>query len=424
MIQSDIMRYYGQSIHDSPSPFHAVEASRIQLVKAGFIELKEEEAWHLNLSQGYFTTREDSSIIAFHTPTTTHSKKKFRIIGSHTDSPCIKLKSNPTKSSFDYSQLNVEVYGGVLLNSWLDRDLKLSGLIIGQTGGELTQKLVSLPWIFRIPQLAIHLDRDIRSKGLQINAQKHMVPIAGLETMNEIKWKDLLQSESGLDDVLSWDLCFHDTQRPTLAGLNEEFFIAPRLDNLAMLFTSLKSIIQVGSNTTTIPIVASFNHEEVGSASHEGAGGSFLENVLERISISLNWERTDFLESLPQSLFMSADMAHAVHPNYSNKHDPEHQPKMNQGPVLKTNVNQKYATSASSAAQIRLISQKANIPLQDFHSRNDMGCGSTIGPSSCARLGIPGLDIGNAMLSMHSIRELCGSHDFKYMEMLMEKFLV
>lgn len=422
MTPLEVLNRYGKPIHHSPSPFHAVQTAQELLEQNNFIELQEDQPWELKKSQGYYCIREHASIIAFKTPSELSTGAQFRIIGSHTDSPCFKLKSNATQFRTDYSLFNIETYGSPLINSWLDRDIQLSGMVIGLKEGELCEKLVELPWTFRIPQLAIHLDRDINTQGLLLNSQEHTYPVAGLHELDQNTWKLKLSEIAQLDEILSWDLCFHDSQKPSLAGMQEELFIAPRLDNLAMLFSSLYALINSSPSASLIPIMASFNHEEVGSSSHEGAGGSFLESTLERIAISNDWERRQLLEALPRSLFMSADMAHALHPNYPNKHDSEHAPQMNQGPVLKTNVNQRYATSSTSAAKIRLLAEQAGVPLQDFQSRNDMGCGSTIGPSSCARLGIPGLDIGNAMLSMHSIRELCGVEDFELMEKLMQKF--
>lgn len=419
----EVLNIYGPLIHQSPSPFHACHSSTKILHQAGFIELKESETWKISPNQGYYVIREDTSLIAFKTPSSVGGGTPFKIVGSHTDSPCFKLKSNPTSMSQSYSRLNVEMYGSPLVNSWLDRDLKLSGMIYGQRSGTLTQELIQLPWTFRIPQLAIHLDRDIYSKGLVLNNQLHTFPIAGLEDMTDETFKLKLQELYNFDEILSWDLCFHDTAEPVLAGMNEEFFISPRLDNLAMLFCSLRGLIQ-SQDLHEIAVVASFNHEEVGSQSHEGAGGNFLENTLSRIGNALQWSHSQSLEVLPQSLFISADMAHAVHPNYPSKHDPDHKPYMNQGPVLKTNVNQRYATSGATHAKMKLIASHAGVNLQEFQSRNDMGCGSTIGPSSCARLGIPGVDLGNPMLSMHSIREISGVEDFEAMEKLFHKFFV
>ncbi len=422
MNSSAVLEKYGNLIHLSPTPFHAVTMSKELLLTSGFQELQDSGTWELSPGESYFVIRENSAIIAFKIPQNLSSTPAFRIVGSHTDSPCFKLKSNPTLAKEGYQQLNAEVYGSPLLNSWLDRDLKMSGLVVGMRNGELCDKICQLPWVARIPQLAIHLDRNLSKDGLKLNSQTEMTPVIGLGSQTHGEFKKTLADILKFDEILSWDLCFHDTQAPALGGMNSEFLLAPRLDNLAMFFTSVHSLIETQTSSSLIPIIAAFNHEEVGSTSHEGASGNFLESILERVSQSLSMERCSYLESLPRSLFMSADMAHAIHPNFPGRHDASHAPQINNGPVLKTNVNQRYATSASSAAKIKLIAKQANVDLQDFHSRNDMGCGSTIGPSSCSRLGIPGLDIGNPMLSMHSIREMCGVEDFEAMERLIQKF--
>ncbi|MDD7984802.1 M18 family aminopeptidase [Lentisphaera marina] len=404
-----------------PSPFHAVAQAKEQLTSSGFIALNEDQEWDLKAGGAYFVERSGGSIIAFRIPEI-HKEVKFHIVGAHTDSPCFKMKPNPSNGIANYYQWGAETYGGLLKNSWLDRDLHLSGRLTLIINGEMTTKLVSLDsYQFRIPQLAIHLDDN--REALKLNPQQHLTPIFGLE-----KDKDLLQIilddnniEATSMEVAAFDLFLHDSQKSAFGGLNDEFIYAPRLDNLAMCHASLEALI-ASKPRSAVTMGALFDHEEVGSVSDRGACSSFLPAILERISLSLKGEREAYLAALSRSYMLSADMAHAVHPNYSERHDRDHYPLINHGPVIKHNANQRYATNSETAAYFSLLCQESGITVQEFVSRNDCPCGSTIGPSVASKLGIKTVDVGNPMLSMHSIREMAGSKDHAKMICVFEEF--
>ena len=399
-------------IDKSPSPFHAVSSSIEILESKGFKELKEKEVWSLESGGSYYVERSSSSLIAFCLPINKLNNTSFNIVGAHTDSPCFKLKPHASASVGNYFQWGAELYGGVLINSWLDRDLSLSGRITLIDGQHLKSHFIHLKDVkFRIPQLAIHLDRGVND-GLKLNKQQHLMPVLGLD-----KNQDLLQillDQNGISaktaDVGGFDLYLHDSQASSLGGLNEEFIYAPRLDNLAMCHASLQALV-LEKPMSVISMAALFDHEEVGSTSAQGACSNFLPAVLERISLALGLSRDESLASLRASKMFSADMAHAVHPNYSERHDPDHHPLINQGPVIKINANQRYATDSETGAYFAMLCKAAKVNVQNFVSRNDCPCGSTIGPSVANNLGIPTVDVGNPLLSMHSIREMAGSED-------------
>lgn len=408
-------------IDASPSPFHAVANTKEQLKAADFTELDESDEWKLEAGGAYYVERSGGSIIAFRLPEI-HKEVKFHIVGAHTDSPCFKMKPNAATSVGNYHQWGAETYGGLLKNSWLDRDLHLSGRLTLIINGEMVTKLVSLDsYQFRIPQLAIHLDDN--REALKLNAQQHLMPIFGLD-----KEQDLLQIildehkiKATSTEVAAFDLFLHDSQKSAFGGLNDEFIYAPRLDNLAMCHASLEALIKSKPHSS-VSMAALFDHEEVGSVSDRGACSSFLPAILERISLSLKGEREAYLAALSRSYLLSADMAHAVHPNYSERHDKDHHPLINHGPVIKHNANQRYATNSETAAYFNLLCQESGIMVQEFVSRNDCPCGSTIGPSVASKLGIKTVDVGNPMLSMHSIREMAGSKDHAKMICVFEEF--
>ncbi|TDL99126.1 MAG: M18 family aminopeptidase [Flavobacteriaceae bacterium] len=404
-----------------PSPFHAVDTLEKRLQKRGFIQLFENKPWAVEKGKSYFVSRGDASIIAFAIPKENLEKARFKMIGAHTDSPCLRVKNNPVSSKFGYQLLNVEIYGGVLLTSWFDKDLKVSGRVLSENPkGELSTQLVTLPYLVKIPRLAIHLDREVNSHGFKPNPQTEMLPILGLDPT--LKMEDLLAKEIGNDQkILSFDLCLHDSEKSTLGGVNSEFIFAPRLDNLASVHSSICSLEKL-ENPKDISVCAYFNHEEIGSVSNTGADSNFLVNTLQKIHFSLGLKPEQFSEKLTDSFLISADMAHGIHPNFPGLHDPYHAPKINQGPVIKNNVNVRYATDGFSTAKMLQWAEKAKVNIQNFSSRNDLGCGSTIGPKVSANLGIPTLDLGNPMLSMHSIREMAGVNDHLEMIKLFDSF--
>jgi aspartyl aminopeptidase len=388
----------------SPSPFHAAENAARALAVAGFVGRDEAGAWE-PWAGGSYVVR-GGACVAWRMPATVTAATPVRIVGAHTDSPNLRIKPNPDVSSVGWRQLGVEVYGGALVNSWLDRDLGISGRVVRR---DLTTQLVLADRpLARVPQLAIHLDHEVNEKGLVLDKQQHLTPLWGLgppELAQGASFAEWLAAETKTSpgDILSWDLMFHDLTAPTVLGVNSEFIASARLDNLFSAYCALRSLSE-SNPTDAIQIVALFDHEEVGSGSTTGAAGPLLESVLHRVFTAHGIDRH---RSLAASTCLSADMAHAVHPNYVDRHEPV----PNGGPVLKINTNQRYATDATTAAAFRLACERADVPLQTFVSRNNMPCGSTIGPITATRLGIATVDVGCAQLSMHSARELAGSLD-------------
>lgn len=409
----------------SPTPFHAVEQMTGRLSKAGFLQLFEGDSWKLEPKQGYFVTRNDSSIIAFTTGENNPVDQGIRMVGAHTDSPCLKVKPKPELHKKGYFQLGVEVYGGVLLNPWFDRDLSLAGRVTGlDANGKLIHRLIDFKKpIAVIPSLAIHLDRDANDKRT-INKQTDIPPIL-LQTgdSQKIEFRKFLlkflneeNSQSELQSVLDYELCFYDTQPPALVGYNEEFIASARLDNLLSCYLGLKGLID--SDRSQPSLLVCNDHEEVGSVSASGAQGPFLKSVLERIC----GDAETLSRTLHHSTMISADNAHGVHPNFQGKHDENHGPLLNLGPVIKINANQRYATNSETSALFRKICEGVDVPVQAFVTRTDMGCGSTIGPITAAELGVKTLDVGVPTFAMHSIRELAGSEDAYNLYRVVEAF--
>jgi len=400
-----------QFINESPTPWHVCQSVTQQLVENGFKEVPENRPWRLESGKGYFCTRDDASVFAFRTPELPSAQSASLWIGAHTDSPCLKLKPNPARFHEGYHLLSIEVYGGAILRTWLDRDLHFGGkLVFKNSEGVIGSRLVEGEPIVRIPELAIHMNRDVNEEG-KINAQTHLVPVLGLES-SDFKFRYYLESflEPG-EEFLDFDLMLYDSQDASLAGTHSEFISAPRLDNLAMVHAGLRTLLDTPSHATRFQGTVFFNHEEVGSESRSGAASDFFINMIERCYLGLGLTREMFLASLPDSLLVSADMAHAVHPAFTEKHDPSHKPHINKGPVIKRNAKQRYATTAETAARFKSWCRQCSLPVQEFVSRNDSPCGSTIGPLASAASGMPTVDVGNPMLAMHSIRELSGSVD-------------
>jgi aspartyl aminopeptidase len=396
-----------QYLASSPSPYHAVREATDRLDAAGWQRLQMADGWTDIPERAYVAS--GGALIAWHRPEGTPATAPFRIVGAHTDSPNLRLKPRPDTASFGWRQLAVEIYGGVLLNSWLDRDLGLSGRVITRDDTYLVH--VNEP-IARVPQLAIHLDRDVNEKGVQLDKQQHLTPVWGLGPTTEGDFSLWLAGHLGVRsaDVLSWDLMFHDTTAPALLGPAQDLIASARLDNLVSCWSALEALLAVTATVEMTPIVCLFDHEEVGSESVTGAAGPMLQAVLERLTHSGSNDAA-FRRSMADSFCVSSDMAHAVHPNYPERHDPGHRPLPNAGPVIKVNANQRYATDAITHAMFLRACEAAGVPSQVFVSKNSMPCGSTIGPITSTRLGIPTVDVGCAQLSMHSARELCGSQD-------------
>jgi aspartyl aminopeptidase len=337
-----------------------------------------------------------------------------RVIGAHTDSPNLRIKPQPDAAAGRWQQLGVEIYGGALLNSWLDRDLGLAGAIAIRDGdGQRTRIFRDDRPLLRVPQLAIHLDREIHEKGLLLNKQRHMAPVwaAGADAP---PFRSYLaeQIDVSADDVLSWQVMAHDVTPAALTGLDEQFLSSARIDNLLSCFAGLDALHAVAAEPgPSIPMLCLFDHEEVGSVSTTGAASPLLSDILDRIGAALGGDLEDRARSRAASLVVSADGAHATHPNYAERHEPDHLIGLNEGPVLKVNANQRYATDAETAAAFTLACERADVPMQRFVTRTDLACGSTIGPASAGQLGIAVVDAGCAQLAMHSAREMAGSHD-------------
>ncbi len=398
----------------APTPYHAVSVVAGRLEAAGFRRFSERDSWKLQPGETGFVVRAGGSIAAFRQGERPPSEAGFAIIGAHTDSPNLRLKPKPELAAHGYEQLAVEVYGGVLLSTWMDRDLGLAGRIALEDG---STRLVRLPGVFcRIPNLAIHLNRDVNSGGLTLNAQTQLLPIVALEqesTHLELLERVAAAAGEGVSAaaIRGADLCLFDTQAPTLAGARNELIHAARLDNLTSCHAALSALLAAGSGGDSTQVVVLYDHEEVGSESASGAGSEFLESVLRRLTAGSASSADAFARAIAGSLVISADMAHAVHPNYPDKHDKQHRPMLGRGPVLKVNASQRYATDGPTAARFRAACARADIEPQHFVSRNDMGCGSTIGPIVAAGLGLRAVDVGGPMLSMHSCREMAAAAD-------------
>ena len=401
----------------SPTPFHAVLSMKKMLGNAGFSELSEAGEWMLKAGDKHFVTRNGSSIIAFVVGRDDLGNNGIRLVGAHTDSPCLMVKPQPDISKQGYFQLGVEVYGGALLNPWFDRDLSIAGRVVYRNSkNQLKQKLVDFKTaVATIPSLAIHLDRNANTDH-SINAQTDIVPILMMEKEASVGAGESSQAFRRLlrerflnedDTVLDYELCLYDTQSAAVIGLNSEFIASARLDNLLSCFVAAQAMISSSGAHTCLMVCN--DHEEVGSVSAIGADGPFLENIIDRLSGGGSASLVSRI--INKSLMMSCDNAHATHPNFSNNHDGGHLPKLNGGPVVKVNVKQRYATTSLTSSIFRQLCDELEIPVQTFVSRNDLGCGSTIGPIAAARLGVPTLDVGIPQLAMHSCREITGADD-------------
>ncbi len=415
-------------LRESPTPFHAVACATARLRAAGFREVAEADDWSSLAPGGYAFAHGGSSLLAFVIP---EGKKiaGFRLVGAHTDSPNLRLKPSPEYRKEGYAQLGVEVYGGALLNSWLDRDLSLAGRVLlttDSTALEIQLVRFTRPML-RVAQLAIHLDRDVNEKGLVLNRQEHLAPIFGLDREGSGSLYALIADHLGLASsrIKGSELMLYDVNPATLGGRDDEMIFSARLDNLAMSHAAIWSLIEASKKPDRddlVPVAALFDHEEVGSETAYGAHSSFLPRALERIVTGRGGSREAFHRALAGSLCVSADMAHAVHPNYESRHEARHKPALNGGPVIKVNSQQRYATSGATAALFRSLCGRVGVPVQHYAHRTDLPCGSTIGPIASTLLGIRTVDVGNPMLSMHSIRELSGAQDPAMMTRVLTEF--
>lgn len=416
MTIEDLLQY----IDASPSPFHAVAETAFRLEAAGYRRLHEEDRWEVGRGEKVFVVRGGGSLGAFHLGTDAPAEGGFRLVGAHTDSPNLRVKPNPERARAGTVQLGLEPYGGVLLHTWLDRDLSLAGRILLRDG---SNALVNLERpLMRIPSLAIHLNREVNKTGLVLNAQKHMSPIAMLGDADAFGLPALLASAIDgvkLDDVAAWDLMAYDVQPAALGGVSDEFIYAARIDNLASCHAALMALLSNGADAGITRGIVLYDHEEVGSRSAQGAASDFVRGTLMRLCGS---HTEDYHRAIARSFLVSADLAHAVHPNYADRHEPEHRPALGGGPVVKINVNQSYATDGESWARFEGWAREADVTTQRYVVRSDLGCGSTIGPITASELGIRTVDVGNPMLSMHSCREMTAAADVPKMIAVLERF--
>ena len=408
----------------SPTPYHAVAESVRRLESAGFRECRETDLWQLAPGDRCYAVRNEGSLVAFELGEAPPAEAGFRIVGAHSDSPNLRLKPRPDVEAHGYRQYGIEPYGGALLHTWLDRDLSLAGRVSVREGEQT--RIVLLDFgrpLLRIPNLAFHLQRELRSEGLKLNAQTHLVPIAGLEDappLAELVAGELHAqkiADVAPEKVLAFDLMTYDTQPPAVAGVRGEFVQASRIDDLVSCHAGLSALLAAaGSPAAFTRALVIYDHEEVGSRTAEGAAGPLLLGALERVVAGFKERGPQGLaRALARSVLISADMGHAVHPNYADKHEPGHRPVIGRGPVLKLNANQSYASDARTSGLFAALCRRAGIEPQHFVSRSDVGCGSTIGPITAARVGIPSVDVGSPMLSMHSCREMAGTADVKPM---------
>ncbi|MET9424283.1 MULTISPECIES: M18 family aminopeptidase [unclassified Streptomyces] len=395
----------------APTPYHAVAAAAERLEKAGFRQVLETDAWD-GTTGGKYVLR-GGALIAWYVPEGASAHTPFRIVGAHTDSPNLRVKPLPDTGAYGWRQIAVEIYGGTLLNTWLDRDLGLAGRLTLRDG---SHRLVDIDRpLLRVPQLAVHLDRSVNTDGLKLDRQRHMQPIWGLGDVEEGDLIRFLEAESGIPqgEVTGWDLMAHSVEPPAYLGRDRELLAGPRMDNLVSVHAGTAALAAVAASAELpfIPVLAAFDHEENGSQSDTGADGPLLGSVLERSVFARGGSFEDRARAFAGTVCLSSDTGHAVHPNYGERHDPTHHPRANGGPILKVNVNQRYATDGQGRAYFAAACEKAGVPWQTFVSNNAMPCGTTIGPITAARHGIHTVDIGIAILSMHSARELCGADD-------------
>lgn len=416
-------------VHKSPTNYHLVENVAELLLENGFKNLSLRERWNIEKGGKYFTIKNDSSIVAFVVGEGELEKEGFKLIGSHTDFPNFKIKPNPeiiTEKS--YLKLNTEVYGGPILNTWLDRPLSIAGKVVLKSDDVFhpISKIIDIKKpILIIPNIAIHMNKKV-NEGIALSKQKDMLPLVSIVS-DKFEKKDFLinmiAKELNVEkqDILDFELSLYEVEKGQIIGANEELISCARLDNMAMVHASLNALIHSKTSKSTNVMVC-FDNEEVGSGTKQGADSPMLKTILERIAISLGKDTEDFYRALYNSFIISADMAHAVHPNSPEKHDPTNRPIVNNGPAVKISASQSYTTDSDSQAVYKFIAKKAGVPVQTFVNHSDERGGSTIGPINSTQLDIRSIDIGNPILSMHSIRELGGVDDHYNVKKIFEEF--
>lgn len=415
--------------YESPTAFHAVENLKNTLNEKGFIHLKEEDRWELKKEGKYYITKNDSALIAFVVGTGDVAEHGFKLIGAHTDAPTFRIKPNPEMVAENtYVKLNTEVYGGPILNTWFDRPLSVAGRVMlrGENPLNPVTRLVNINKpILIIPNLAIHMNRDVNN-GVALNRQKDVLPMIGLvnETLEKDKYLlNTIAKELNVEacEILDFDLFLYEYEKGCIMGLSEEFISTPRLDDLSMVHAGIKALLD-SKVTKGTNVMVCFDNEEVGSTTKQGADSNLLAHLLERIVLNLGGDKEDYFRALTKSFMISADLAHAVHPNSPEKHDPINKPVINKGPVIKVSANQKYTSDGESVAVYVAICEKAGVPYQKFVNRSDAAGGSTIGPINSSHLHIRSVDMGSPILAMHSVRELGGVMDHYYTTKSFEEF--
>lgn len=417
-------------IDNSPSPYHAVNSIEESLRQFAFKKLDEKQKWILKPGERYYIIRDDSSIIIFVVGKSPLAETGFKILGAHTDSPGLRIKPNPVNTSGGLLRLGVEVYGGPILATFTDRDLSLAGRISYKTSeGEVASQLLRFNQsLLRLPNLAIHMNRQVNEKGLKLDKQNELPLILSTaieEQIGDRFFYELLEKRSGIkaEHILSWDLNVYDTQKGVFWGSEQQFYANSQLDNLASCHAGLTALLdEVVLNSGNTQVCAFFDHEEIGSESCKGANGSFLPDVLQRIALAMDVDREEYQRALASSFMISADMAHAYQPNFPSAYEPEHKVMVNKGPVIKVNANHRYASESISTAMFINWCEQLNIPFQQYSHRTDIPCGSTIGPMTSAKLGVRTVDIGNPMWAMHSIRESAGVSDHHFLIKVLNYF--
>jgi|FLOH01.1.fsa_nt_gi aspartyl aminopeptidase len=424
--QLDVSRDLLNFINQNPTAHHTVDTVSQRLLNAGFSKLNDVESWKLEKNHKYFTIHHGSALVAWIMGDKPLFNTGFRLVGAHTDSPGFHIKSHSPYEQNGYLQLGVEIYGSPIIASWADRDLGIAGRVAMRENGAIITKLYrSQHAVTKIVIPAIHLNRDVNEKGLLLNKQTQTPPIFGLQigesNIDSTIMNEFLAAELKVDaaNILHWDLELFDTSDGQIIGLNQEFISSARIDNLAMCHASISALIEQ-TNQAHTSIVALFDNEEIGSQSINGASGSMINSILDRILKSSNVEEK--AQAFAKSFCISADGAHGIHPNYAELYEPHHNVNLNGGPVVKINANHRYASSLTSIAVFKALCQDIDLPVQEYIHRTDLACGSTIGPITEARLGIPVVDVGTAMLGMHSIRETAGSKDQMMMIRVLNHF--
>ena len=418
-------------IDASPSPWHVIKSVEAQLASFNFKKLDETLSWSLESGGRYYVVRDESSVIIFVLGQKPLVETGFKMIGAHTDSPGLRIKPNAATGVDGLLRLGVEIYGGPILATFTDRDLSLAGRVnYKDTNNNIVSALINFDRpLLRLPNLAIHMNRTVNEEGLKLHKQNELPLILSAlaqECLPQTYFSELLQEQSACEAerILSWDLAVYDTQKGAFWGAENEFYANSQLDNLASCHAALQGLLDdtVLENEATL-VCAFFDHEEIGSESNKGADGSFLGDVIKRISLVTENNKEDFTRALAKSFMVSADMAHAYQPNFPLAYDPDHKVFVNKGPVIKVNANQRYSTESVSQAMFVDWCEQAGVPYQKYSHRSDLACGSTIGPITSARLGIRSVDVGNPVWAMHSIRESAGVLDHGYMIKVMKKFL-